>query len=155
METQVTQNKTDIAAINHGYYYFTDDLKHNNSNLVRFPPISNSYPFTTQLGDVNPYRLILYLEGYYHIIYTDFYKGSGTFKITHDAYVDLNKPDDVFNLSLDHQSDWTPITINLIKKIEKQGYPTIRLKFQLVNSNSNPILDGSGYSTFYIKYLHA
>ena len=34
----VTKNKTDITTINtsNGYYYFTDQLKHNNSNTVKF-----------------------------------------------------------------------------------------------------------------------
>ena len=40
----VTQNKTDIATINRldGYYYFTDQLKHKNSNTVKFPAVSNN-----------------------------------------------------------------------------------------------------------------
>ena len=144
VETQVTKNKTDITFINN--YYYTDDLQHDNSSIVSFTYF-NSYPFGAELGNKSD-RLILLLDGYYHIIYTDFYKGSGTFKITHDVYSGLDEPDDVFTLSLNNQSDWTPITINTIKKIE-----SIKLKFRFYGVN--PKLNGSGFSTFYIRYLHA
>ena len=150
VETQITKNKTDITSINN-YYYYTDDLQHDNSSIVSFTYF-NSYPFGAELGNKSD-RLILLLDGYYHIIYTDFYKGSGTSKITHDVYSGLDKPDDVFTLSLNNQSDWTPITINTIKKIEKQGYPYIKLKFRFYGVN--PKLNGNGFSTFYIRYLHA
>ena len=72
----VTQNKTDIATINtnNGYYYFTDQLKHDNSNTVKFPrakfPPIDSYPFSRGSDD---YKLRIRIDGYYHIIYTDFY----------------------------------------------------------------------------------
>ena len=52
------------------YYYFTDQLKHNNANLVKFPSGINSHPFS--LG-INQYRFRISLSGNYHIIYTDFY----------------------------------------------------------------------------------
>ena len=79
---------------NHGYYYYTDQLKHNNYHLVKFPANEDHYPFATQnfVGDV----LILRLSGYYHIIYTDFYKGSGEFKIYHTTSTGSNKPDDLY-----------------------------------------------------------
>ena len=43
----VTQNKNDIATINtnNGYHYFTDQLKHDNSNTVKFPAVSNNDPY--------------------------------------------------------------------------------------------------------------
>ena len=66
------------------YYYYTDDLKHNNSKTVKFPTI-NDYPFSTQSGVGNEHRFIINLDGYYHVIYNDFYKGGGTFQITHDS----------------------------------------------------------------------
>ena len=58
-----------------GYYYFTDQLKHDNSNTVKFPrskfsPI-DSYPFSR---GSDQYKLRIRIDGYYHIIYTDFYK---------------------------------------------------------------------------------
>ena len=45
VNNEVTQNKTDIATINtnNGYYYYlTDQLKHNNSDRVKFPTVSNN-----------------------------------------------------------------------------------------------------------------
>ena len=44
VNNEVTQNKTDIATINtnNGYYYLTDQLKHNNSDTVKFPTVSNN-----------------------------------------------------------------------------------------------------------------
>ena len=77
VNNQVTKNKTDIATINtnNGYYYFTDQLRHNNSNAIKFPkakfPPIDSYPFSR---GSDQYKLRLRLDGYYHIIYTDFYK---------------------------------------------------------------------------------
>ena len=71
LETKVTQNH--ISIINK-YYYFTNDLKHNNEIIVRFPANVSQYPFITKNEIFR--RLTILLAGYYHIIYTDFYKGS-------------------------------------------------------------------------------
>ena len=80
VKTQVTQNKTDITTINteNGYYTFTDQLKHNNRNNVRFPSINRSlkhwrpsilYPF--ELISNNNTILRIKLDGWYQVIYTD------------------------------------------------------------------------------------
>ena len=63
-----------------GYYYFTDQLKHDNTNTVKFPSEINSYPFKSGADD---FKFRILLDGHYHIIYTDFYKNTGQFKV-HD-----------------------------------------------------------------------
>ena len=72
VNNKVTQNKTDIATITRldRYYYFTDQLKHKNSNTVKFPAVSNNYPYS---ANNKSEFLTITLSGTYHIIYTDFY----------------------------------------------------------------------------------
>ena len=79
------------------YYYFTDQLRHDNINTVKFPAL-NSYPYSAVN---NSEYLTITLDGHYQIIYTDFYKKSGQFIIHDDT--DGN---DLFVTSLDNQSDW-------------------------------------------------
>ena len=150
--------KAQVATINtnNGYYFFTDQLQHNNENIVKFQANKRHYPFQTKRNGVH-HTLALYLSGYYHVIYTDFYIGSGKFTIQYTVWPGLNRPDDLFTLSLHKQSDWTPITINIIKKIDilsgGKGYSDIA--FKIKSGSGNATFYGSGYSTFYIKYLHA
>ena len=132
------------------YYYYTNDLKHNNSKTVKFPTI-NDYPFSTQSGVGNEHRFIISLDGYYHVIYNDFYKGSGTFQITHDS----PSGPVLHSIRLNIKSKFTPFTINSVFKIERQGNNTTKLVFHITNVLiSNTVLDGIGSSSFYIKYLH-
>ena len=139
-------NITDINKIN-GYYFFTDQLKHDNTNTVEFPSGINSYPFA--LGS-DQFKFRILLDGHYHIIYTDFYQKNGQF-IIHDN----TNGNDLFVLNLDDQSNWTPITINAVVSINvDNGFNHADLKLY-IKTNNNAILDGAGYSTFYIKYLHA
>ena len=145
VKTQVTQNKTDIATINtnNGYYYYTNDLKHDNTNNVKFPSITNSYPYSNGTSD----SLRISLSGQYHIIYTDFYKGGGLFKI----YDDTNSIN-LFNLRLDNQKLWTPITINAMITIQADnGFGHADIKLYLPDNSS---FDGAGYSTLYNRCLH-
>ena len=148
--------KTQVATINtnNGYYYFTDQLQHNNEDIVKFPANESHYPFQTKKNGVY-HTLSLLLSGYYHIIYTDVYKGSGQFTMKYAVWPGLNRPNALFTISLNKQTDWTPITINIIKKIEilRGGKPYSEIAFQIISGDA--IFDGSGYSTFYIKYLHA
>ena len=59
----------------------------------------------------------------------------------------------LLQLSLDNQSDWSPITINTVIQITTDnGFNYARIK---IKTTDNAIFDGAGYSTFYIKYLHA
>ena len=158
----IDMNGKDITGVNkivanildvkqNDYYYFTDQLKHNNEDRIKFPANEVHYPFLTK-NVVSEYFVLL-LSGYYHIIYTDFYKGSGTFKIVYLTWSGLNKPADLFTLNLGTQSSWTPITINIIKKIEiRKDLHRADIGFILGN---NAVFDGAGFSTFYIKFLHA
>ena len=148
VNNQVTKNKTDIVTINtnNGYYYFTDQLKHNNSNKVKFPrakfPPIDSYPFARGSDD---YKFKIRVDGYYQIIYTDFYQKSGQF-IIHD---DTNG-NDLFVISLDNQSGWAPITINAVIPITvDNGFRHAEIKLYIQATN-NAILDGAGIQ--YILY---
>ena len=130
---------------NYGHYYFTKDLKHDNENFVRFPNFYQN-PFSTATSKALDFHIRK--NGYYHIIYTDNYKNSGTFYIreTHSSQT-------LFEQSLNNSSNWIPITINaLIRASIPQGYlyANLHIGFGL---NSSGILDGVGYSTFFIKYI--
>ena len=139
-------NTTTDKVTNMGYYYFTDQLKHNNTNTVKFPSGINFYPFKSGADD---FKFRILLDGHYHIIYTDFYKNNGQFRI-HDH----TNGNDLFVINLDNQSNWTPITINTIIPITVDNgfnHADIQFKFKI---SDNAIFDGAGYSTFYIRYLH-
>ena len=149
VNNKVTKNKTDITNINtiNGYYYFTDQLIHNNSSTVIFPSTINKYPFSNVKLSYNLLRISL--DGYYHIIYSDFYKGSGEF-IIHDETNGI----DLFVTKLDRQTIWIPITFNTIFPISvDDGYSHVDLKLY-IKTNDGAMFDGAGYSTFYIRYLH-
>ena len=138
------------------YYYFTNDLKHNNEKLIKFPSNFSKYPFKSLSQPNQNQRLQIELAGYYHIIYTDYYKGNGLFKIQHDAYDSLDKPPDIYNTNLSHQSNFTPITINAIVKIDLlKTYGNVKYaRIIFYYQTSSGSLDGVGYSSFYIRYLH-
>ena len=145
----IKTNKDNIATINtnDGYYYFTDQLKHKNRSFVKFPPNINKYPFG--LGR-DQFRFRILLDGYYHIIYTDFYKSNGQFQVH-----DITNGNDLFVMNLSKQSNWTPITINAIVPITVDNgfnHADIQLKFGVFD---NALFNGSGYSSFYIRYLHS
>ena len=70
------------------YFYFTTDLNHNETDTVKFPANINKYPFSTVSNNNESHKLILSVDGYYKITYTDFYKlasfpqsNDGLFKI--------------------------------------------------------------------------
>ena len=129
------------------YYYFTDQLKHDNANTVKFPAI-NSYPFSAV--DESEF-LKIELDGHYQIIYTDFFIRDAQF-IIHD---DTNR-NDLFVIHLDGNSFWTPITINTVIPITvDNGFNYARIKMYMQKKPDNePEFDGKDNSTFYIKYLH-
>ena len=150
----VTKNKTDIATINtnNGYYYFTDQLKHNNINTVKFPAI-NSHLYSAV--DNSEYLKITQ-DGYYQIIYTDFYKSTNNVQfVIHDE----TNGNDLFVIKLSSQSDWSPITINAIVPINvDNGFGHAEIKMftrSRTGTKNRAILGGAGFSIFYIKYLHA
>ena len=154
VNNKVTQNKTDIATM--GYYYFTDQLKHNNSNTVKFPAVSNNFPYS---ADNNSEFLMITLDGHYQIIYTDFYtKGKRSLFIIHD---DTNG-NDLFVTNPVTLSSWSPITINTVIPITTDnGFNHAKIKLYIKNAmgkkirGDDAILEGARCSTFYIKYLHA
>ena len=155
VNTGVTQNKTDIATINtnNGYYYFTDQLKHGNSTTVNFPAVSNNYPYS---ADNNSEFLMITLDGHYQIIYTDFYKSTNNVQfVIHDE----TNGNDLFVIKLSSQSDWSPITINAIVPINvDNGFGHAEIKMftrSRPGTKYRAILGGAGFSSFYIKYLHA
>ena len=140
-------NKVTTINTNDGYYYFTDQLIHNNSSTVIFPSTINKYPFSNVKLSYNLLRISV--DGHYDIIYTDFYKGSGEF-IIHDETNGI----DIFVTKLNSQTIWTPITFNTIFPISADdGYSHVDLKLY-IKTNDGAMFDGAGYSTFYIKYLH-
>ena len=154
---KVTQNKTDIATINklNSYYYFTDQLKHKNSKTVKFPAVSNNYPYW---ADNNSEFLMITIDGHYQIICTDFYtKGKRSQFIIHD---DTNG-NDLFVTNLVTLSSWSPITINtVIPSTTDNGFNHAKTNLYIKNATGkkipgdDTIIEGSRYSTFYIKFLH-
>ena len=119
------------------YYFYTNDLKHNNKKNVNFPNFYK-YPFDSNISEI----INIKLSGYYHIIYTDYYKGdTGIFRIHRNTT-------SIYTLTVDAKSDWTQLTINIVHEFESGDY----LQFDFNNNKSK--LYGVGRSTFYIKYLH-
>ena len=119
------------------YYFYTNDLKHNNKKNVNFPNFYK-YPFDSNILEI----INIKLSGYYHIIYTDYYKGyTSIFRIHRNTT-------SIYTLTVDAKSDWTQLTINIVHEFESGDY----LQFDFNNNKSK--LYGVGRSTFYIKYLH-
>ena len=152
VNNKIIQIRNDINTILNSltklkYYYFTDQLKHNNDNTVKFPAV-NSHPFS---ADNNSEFLKIELDGHYQIIYTDFFIYDAQF-IIHDN----TNGNDLFVINLDGNKSWTPITINTVIPITvDNGFNYARIKMYLKNKNlTNAIFDGTGNSTFHIKYLH-
>ena len=129
-------NKAQWDAYN-SYYYYTDDLKHNNQKNVNFPNF-NKYPFMSDTTEI----INIQLNGYYHIIFTDYYKGNtNKFRI-------ISNTTPIFIKEFDSKSDWTPLFINTVCHFNSGDY--IQIDFRTNSSR----LCGIKHSTFYIKYLH-
>ena len=128
-------------------YFYTNDLIHDNSNMVKFKNANANHPFI--ISDSMPIHLQIAKEGYYNIIYTDYCKYGGTFYIT-----DTISSKNLFTLEINPSLDFIPITINAVIKISKHQHGmNSRIKLS-VSGKNKPILDGIGRSTFHIKYLH-
>ena len=152
VNNKIIQIRNDINTILNSltklkYYYFTDQLKHNNADTVKFPAV-NSHPFS---ADNNSEFLKIELDGHYQIIYTVFFIYDAQF-IIHDN----TNGNDLFVINLDGNKSWTPITINTVIPITvDNGFNYARIKMYLKSKTfTNAIFDGTGNSTFYIKYLH-
>ena len=108
------------------YFYFTTDLNHDETNTVKFPTNINKYPFSTVSNNNESHKLILSLDGYYKITYTDFYKSSSldcSFKILNSE----RSNNELFSVGLKKQTNWAHFTINAIVKIEKKIHQFLRI----------------------------
>ena len=159
----VNKSQLDEFETKNNYYFYTNDMRHNNNRIIQFKVGIDKYPFETfkhfyiiyQGGKQNIFNIILsrlLLSGYYHIIYTDFYKGGGQFKIINDRFNAIDTIFPIFSLNLNLISSWTPFTINAIIKFELPQHRS-DINFLMFGSNTL-VFKGVGYSTFYIKYLH-
>ena len=106
------------------YFYFTTDLNHNETDTVKFRTNINKYPFSTVSNNNESHKLILSLDGYYKITYTDFYKlsalpqsGDGSFKILNSE----RSNNELFSVGLKKETDWAHFTTNATVKIEKKN----------------------------------
>ena len=153
VDNKIIQIRNDINTILNSlkkleYYYFTNQLKHNKTNTVKFPAL-NSYPYSAV---DNSEFLKIELDGHYQIIYSDFYVTESQF-IIHD---DTNG-NDLFVLYHPHQKYFTQITINAVVSVNVDNgfnYARIKMYIRQILPNKNPIFYGVKHSTFYIKYLH-
>ena len=87
VDNKIIQIRNDINTILNSltklkYYFFTDQLKHENERTIKFPSI-DSYPFKSVSDDNSKLRILL--SSHYHIIYTDFYKNFGQIQIYDDT----------------------------------------------------------------------
>ena len=129
------------------YYFYTNNLIHDNSDVVRFPSGNDPYPFKISNSDSS--ILLIPKEGHYHIFYTDFSRYGGTFIIK-----DISSSKELFTTQLNKEADWISITINAVIQITKpSNLNYVKIKMP-ISGNNKPILDGIGRSTFYIQYLH-
>ena len=119
------------------YFYFTTDLNHNETDTVKFPTNINKYPFSTVSNNNESHKLILSLDGYYKITYTDFYKLSsfpqsndGLFKILNSE----RSNNELFSVSLKKETDWKHFTINAVVKIEKKN-PSVSQNISLLDKS--------------------
>ena len=134
----ITKSQLDEFFTRYNYYYYTYELKHENSKQVEFENF-NKYPFNT---NSSTYALSIQIDGFYHILYTDYYKGvNDVFRITKNTT-------NIFIINVYHESDWTPFILNTVIEAHAGDY------FQFSIHANRTIFKGNGYSTFYIKYLH-
>lgn len=92
----------------HKIHLYTNSMEHSNEKVLKFPIVNK--PFVVVVENKNLLRVPL--NGYYQIIYNDFYKGSGEFYIK-----DMSRSVILFYQKFNNQSKWTPITINSIFQI--------------------------------------
>ena len=142
------------------YYTYTNDLKHNNASIVKFPVLNISshwkpqisFPFEVTSNDHN--ILKLKLDGWYQIIYYDNIKYGSQFVI-YNRTQNIN----IYSILFAYNDFYTPFCVNSIFKItinkNISNHIAIQLKLnKLVSFNKNPVMEGSRFSSFYIKYLH-
>ena len=134
----ITKSQLDEFFTRYNYYYYTYELKHKNSKQVEFENF-NKYPFNT---NSSTHALSIQIDGFYHILYTDYYKG------VNDVFCITKNTTNIFIIDLSHVSDWTPFILNTVIEAHAGDY------FQFSIRAGRTILKGNGYSTVHIKYLH-
>ena len=145
VKNRTTVNDHNITTINNiiTKYYYSDRLHHNKGSNILFT-IKSGQKISVSLNNIHVTDI-----GYYQVIYNDYYKGGGVFRIRQDSQTGDILYDNHFYI----QNDYTPISINAIFKVEKQN-TTLFFSLQdhtFVDTN----LLGRNYSSFYIKFLHA
>ena len=100
------------------YYTYTNDLKHNNTSIVKFPVLNISshwkpqisFPFEVTSNDHN--ILKLKLDGWYQIIYCDNIKYGSQFVI-YNRTQNIN----IYSILFAYNDFYTPFCVNSIFKI--------------------------------------
>ena len=123
--TGVADGVDDSDAINYkqlnmliNYYTYTNDLKHNNASIVKFPVLKISshwkpqisFPFEVTSND--PSILKLKLDGWYQIIYCDNIKYGSQFVI-YNRIQNIN----IYSILFTYNDFYTPFCVNSIFKI--------------------------------------
>ena len=126
------------------WYYFTNDLKHDNSQIVAFNKM-NKYPFFV---DEHSDYMKISKSGFYQIFYNDYYKNGGTIVL----YDETNNKD-LVRVNLITRNSFTFYSFNAVFQIDlKDGQDHNEISIFIETTNGG-IFDGKGYSTFYIRYL--
>ena len=95
--------------------------------------------------------IIPVVSGYYHVVYIDNCKYGGRFQI----YDDTNGTTS-FITGIVYNNSFSQFTINAVINVQTHdgfGHADIELK-AIKTVSSNPQLEGTGDSSFFIKYLH-
>ena len=139
-----------ISKINN-WYYFTDQLKHNNEDIVKFPSDIDKYPFKSVTNNNTKLRLLV--SGYYHVIYID----NCRYCVKFEIYDDTNSTTKFITGIISNDS-YSQFTINSVINVQTHdgfGHSDIQLKAIKSSNIDNAQLEGNGKSSFYIKYLHS
>ena len=130
---------------NPNWYYYTNNLKHDNNQIVALNKM-NKYPFFV---DEHSDYMKISKSGFYEIIYNDYYQKSGTIVL-----YDETNDTDLVRMGIDFKSDFSFVSFNAIFQIslnDKQDHNEISIFIETTNGG---IFDGTNNGTFYIKYLH-
>ena len=126
-------------------YYYTNNLKHDNSQIVALNKM-NKYPFFV---DEHSDYMKISKSGFYELTYNDYYKNGGTIVL----YDETNNKD-LVRSRLVNKNVFTFYSFNAIFQIDlkdDQDHNEISIFIETTNGG---IFDGTNNGTFYIKYLH-
>ena len=155
-ETDIDMNKHRIKNLPIDYFY-TDELKHDNLDNAKFLSFTSDYFKVESFGNKKYSKDIeILVAGVYQIIYCDYVKGSdGKLQIEythHDSGSIENYL--IYSVKVIGKDDWTPLTINVIKRIDLVYEGTAKIYFETVSSDNTLKLRGNGYGSCFLKYLH-